>query len=152
LIIEKALTNLESLKSRIPGWAVDAVKENSDLIINIIRGKQLSKGLDSNGSLIGRYQPSTEGYADRDNISTPKTPGSPYNLYWSGDTLENLYIKSVNKSQSTFNISTVASKKKLLESLYGEIFDLTEANNDLVNTTIIEPYIAKKIEENLFDF
>jgi len=152
LIIEKALTNLELLKSKIPGWAVEAVKENSDLIVNIIKGKQLSKGLDSNGNLIGRYAPSTEGYADRDNITTPKTSGSPYNLYWTGDTLENLYIKSVNKSQSSFNISTVASKKKMLEDIYGELFDLTEENNDLVNKTIIEPFIAKKIEENLFDF
>ena len=140
------------MKARVPQFAVDAVKENADLIISIIKGKQLSKGLDSKGNLMGRYSASTEGYAERDNISTPKTPGAAYNFYWSGETLENLYIKSVNKGQSTFNISTVASKKKLLESIYGEIFDLTEAHNDMVNETIIEPYVAKKIEENMLDF
>lgn len=152
MITKEALKNIKSIKKNLSSWAIEAILENKTQIILRLRNFQLSKGLNSNGTVVGTYSPATEGYADRDNISTPKTPGSPYNFYWTGDTLEGLYIKDTNKRANTYDISTSDGKKRLLEEAYGEIFDLTEENNDWVNENIIEPYLAKKIEENLFVF
>lgn len=151
MLIKKTLANLEKLKAKIPQWAKEAILERSDEIVNIVKYKQLSKGISSLNVEIGRYSPNTERYAARDNISTPKTPGMPYNFYWSGDTMENMYLKSVNKEDGTYDISTLPAKKKLLEDKYGEIFQLTETHNTWVNENIIEPYVALKIDENLFD-
>jgi len=152
MITQKLLAHIDTLKPKIDEWAVEAVVQNKDTIVNFVKFKQLSQGLDSSGSLMGRYAPSTEGYAERDNITTPKTPGAPFNFYWTGDTIEGLYIKGVSKSNSSFDVSTTDGKRNLLESIYGVIFDLTPENNEIVNKTIIEPYLATKIEENIFLF
>ena len=143
---------LQAMKKNVSQWAKEAIINNKDTIVNIVKFRQLSKGLDSASNLLGTYEASTEGYADRDNITTPKTPGSPYNFYWSGETFENMRLGGVNKSKKSYNIVTVRGKQKLLESIYGEIFDLTEENNKFVNITIIEPYIAKKIQETIGGF
>jgi len=154
---------LQAMKKNVSQWAKEAIINNKDTIVNIVKLRQLNKGFNSFGLPLefmskngnsgdGRYAPTTQGYADRDNISTPKTPGSPYNFYWSGETFENMRLGGVNKSKKSYNIVTVRGKQKLLESIYGEIFDLTEENNKFVNITIIEPYIAKKIQETIGGF
>ncbi len=143
---------LQAMKKNISQWAKEAIIENKDTIVNIVKFRQLSKGLDSASNLLGTYAASTEGFAERANITTPKTFGSPYNFYWSGETFENMKLGGVNKSKKSYNIVTVRGKQKLLESIYGEIFDLTEENNKFVNVTIIEPYIAKKIQETIGGF
>ena len=74
------------------------------------------------------------------------------NFQWTGETFDNMKLGSVNKSKKTYNLVTALGKQKLLESIYGEIFDLTEENNKFVNITIIEPYIAKKIQETIGGF
>lgn len=152
MITQKLLAHIDTLKPKIDEWAVEAVVQNKQTIVLLLRMNQLGKGLDSFGNSLGSYSPSTEEFAERDNISTPKTPGAPFNFYWTGDTLEGLYIKGVNKSDSSFDISTTDGKKNLLESVYGEIFDLSPENNETVNKTIIEPYISDKIEQELFNF
>ena len=153
---------LQSMKKNISQWAKEAIIDNKDTIVNIVKLRQLNKGFNSFGSPLeftelgnagdGYYAPTTQGYADADNITTPKTFGSPYNFYWSGETFENMRLGGVNKSKKSYNIVTVRGKQKLLESIYGEIFDLTEENNKFVNVTIIEPYIAKKIQETIGGF
>jgi hypothetical protein len=151
-IIEDALSNLKSIKKMIPQYGKEAILENKFTIIERLKNWQWAKGIGSDGSVVGTYADSTQGYADADNISTPKTAGSPYNFYWSGDAAENLYLKSVNKTKGTFDISTIAAKKRLFDEEFGEMFDLTDEQNDWINENIVEPYMAKKIEERLFDF
>lgn len=143
---------LTALKKQIPEFAKEAIVSNSNMIVDILKFGQLEQGLDSLGNIVGRYAITTQGYANADNISSPKNFGDPYNFNWTGETLDNLKIGSVNKSQKTYRFTTVAYKKRLLEDLYGEIFELTEEHNDYVNRAIIEPYVAKKIEENIAQF
>ena len=152
MITEKALTNLDLLKSKIPGWAKESILKNKGEIVNLVKFGQLARGRDSFNHLIGTYSPYTQAYADHDNISIPKTFGAPYNMQWTGETFDNMNLDSVDTNRGTYDISTVKFKQDILEEEYGEIFDLTEKHNDIVNETIIEPYIAQKIEENLFDF
>ena len=153
-IIEDALSNLKSIKKMIPQYGKEAILENKFTIIERLKNWQWAKGIGSDGSVVGTYADSTEGYAEADNVhnSHLKSGGSPYNFYWSGDAAENLYLKSVNKTKGTFDISTIAAKKRLFDEEFGEMFDLTDEQNDWINENIVEPYMAKKIEEKLFDF
>ena len=135
------------MKSKINDWAKEAIIKNKGEIVNLVKFGQLSKGINSYNNLIGTYSPYTQAYADFENINIPKSFGAPYNFQWTGETFDNMKIKTVNKSKQTYNIGTIIGKQKLLEGIYGEIFDLTEENNNYVNEKIIEPYILKKIEE-----
>jgi hypothetical protein len=144
--------HLSKLQREIPEVAKQAILDNRGKIVNLVKFGQLSKGLNSDGDIIGRYSAVTEIYADAAKISTPKTPGSPYNMYWTGETLENMYLEFVDVKKMTYEISTIKFKQNLLEEIYGEIFKLTKEHNDWINQNIIEPHIAKWLEENMFDF
>ena len=150
-IFDKALKNIEQVASNIPKWGIEALKKNEDKIIQRFTSFQLSKGLDGTGNEVGRYDPSTEAYAQRDGISTPKTPGSPYNFQWTGETMENLYLTQFSEDSGEYSIFTVQGKMAIVKSFSTEIFDFTEENNAWVNENIVEPYIAQKMSENLFD-
>ena len=151
-IVTPYLTKLDSIEKELPDIAKQAVIDNSSEIVLLIKG-QLSHGLNSSGNPLswsggtGFYAKYTQGYADRDNVFTPKTEGTPYNFSWSGETLDNLQMGSVTNSE--FDITTVAYKKKLLEGIYGEIFDLTEEHNQYVNMEIILPTLQQYILDNL---
>ena len=143
---------LNGLKKEVPGWAKEAILQNAELILQRLKASQLSKGLDSLGNVVGTYADSTWQYAEADNVYKDKTPGMAYNFEWTGETFDNLMISSVNKSQKTYKFRTVAYKQRLLEKLYGELFELTDESNRWVNETIIEPYVVKKIQESIASF
>ena len=158
MITQKLLAHIDTLKPKIDEWAVEAVLENRGVIVNLVKFGQLAKGLNSFGNPLawnkgtGFYAKSTQSFANRDNIGVPKTKGAPYNFQWSGEFFDNMKLEDVNKSENTYEITTIQGKQKLLESVYGDIIDLTPENNDFVNKTIIEPYLAQKIEENILLF
>ena len=84
----------------------------------------------------------------------PKQEDAPYNFSWTGETLDEMYLKAVNKESYTYDISSKTSKVKLLEKLYGKespIFDLTDEHNDKINKLVIEPYIIWKMEQEFND-
>ena len=154
---------LNGIKKQVPQWAKEAIIADSGRIVNIVKYNQLARGLNSFGSPLafreangnmgsGFYAKATQSYADADNISIPKTKDAPYNFQWSGETFDNMKMGAVNKSKKTYDLVTVSGKQKLLESIYGEIFDLTEENNEWVNKTIIEPFVANKIQEAIAQF
>lgn len=154
-IIEKALANLESLKTQIPIWAKDCIIENADFIISILQDNQLSKGYDSSGAIVGTYFWKTEYIHAKDPHNRPRTQkvkGQPYNFEWSGEFFDSMNIK-IDTVSSDFDIFSSTGKDVFLEEQFRRnLTDFTKSNNDFVNTQIIEPYIAQKIEENLFNF
>tara|TARA_R110002020_G_scaffold334555_3_gene549818 strand:+ start:9082 stop:9540 length:459 start_codon:yes stop_codon:yes gene_type:complete len=150
MITERVLSNLNNLERKIPKWSKEAILKNKGEIVNLVKFSQLAKGINSYNTKIGNYALSTQGYADADNIQIPKTFGAPYNFQWTGETFDNMKLEGVDTNKSTFDIGTAKGKQRILEQEYGEIFDLTEKHNNWVNENIIEPYVAKKIEENLF--
>ena len=144
---EKYFSKIQYLKNKISEYAKDAILENYQLITDIVKNKQLSKGIGSDGDVVGRYSEFTEYYAEKDNISSDKTAGKPYNFYWDGDFLENLFIKDID--DNSYDISSRDGKVKLLEERYGVLLDLTDEHNDWVNKHVLEPFISKKIEFEL---
>lgn len=126
----------------------EIILNNKGEIINLLKFGQLADGLNSQGKIVGRYSLHTQGYANAQNIKTPKTFNNPFNFYWSGQTIENLDVKNITKKK--YEILTVKRKQDILEEAYGEIFDLTKEHNDWVNENIILPNLQKHILEELF--
>jgi len=157
-LITNYLQNLERLKAKVPDFAREAILNNRGIIVNLVKFDQLSQGKNSYGQPLswakgtGYYSPYTQAYADRDGVRTPKIQGAPYNFSYSGETLDNMNIEFVDTSNFTYKINTVRFKQDLLEVIYGEIFELTDEHNEWVNKNIIEPYVADKIQQEMFNF
>jgi hypothetical protein len=155
MITQKALTNLENIKSKVPIWIKDAIFENAEFIINILQDNQLNKGLDSTGTVVGRYSWATSVFYANNPQNKPRQPknaGDPYNFEWSGEFFDSMNVK-VDVTKQDYDIYSSTGRDKEMESWFGtDLTILTKENNAWVNENIIEPYIAKKIEQNLFNF
>ena len=147
-ILDKHLQNLHTIHDNIEDIAGDIVGRNSERIIQILQDKQLGIGKYSDGSLLGTYSPYTQEYADEENVRFPKDDGQPYNFQWTGSTFSKMILKYDVVGQD-YSIFSRDAKQELLKSIYGdELFKLTEANNKIINETIIEPELIIYIEEN----
>ena len=146
-IVTPYLKKLDSIEKELPDIAKQAVIDNSKQIIDLLKFGQLEEGLNSFGVVTGTYSFHTQGYANADNISTPKKFGDSYNFFWSGETIDGLKIG--RNTRKEFDITTVSGKQNLLEGIYGEIFDLTEEHNQYVNMEIILPALQQYILDNL---
>lgn len=155
-LIKPFIRNLENVKRQIPQIAQQAVKDNAEDIVNIVKLSQLGVGLNSDGLPLkwsggdGFYADATQEIANNDpgySRQEPKNSGSPYNFNWSGNTFAFMGLKI--KGEDEFEIFTTGGKQSLLEGIYGEIFDLTEEHNKFVNETIILPALQKFILDNL---
>ena len=150
-IVQQHIDHLTAMKSSVEDVLRDILTEHSGEIIDLVRFGQLAKGLNSYDKPLqwaygsGFYAKNTQGWADKQGLSVPKTKGSPYNFQWTGDTFDSMGFKLVSKS---YDIFTIAGKQSLLEGIYGDIFNLTKEHNDYVNKKILEPNLVKWIEEN----
>lgn len=161
MITKKALSHIESLKSKIPEVAKDAIFENAEFIISLLQDNQLSLGKDSYGKYInsggvynGFYKRSTEDFYAKDPYNRPRQPkiaGQPYNMEWTGEFFDSMNIK-VDANDSRYEIFSSTGKDRFLEQIYGtELTDLNQEQNDWVNKNIIEPYLASWISSQVFD-
>lgn len=154
-LISPYLKQLSIIELNLERVATRIVIENAELIIELLKSNQLSKGYDSNGNIAGTYSKSTSLYAYNDKKASggrypreDKTPGSPYNFDWSGEMFETMTLKA---SQKDFNIYSTTGKIKVVEDALGlELSDLTEKNNEYVNVEVIYPKLLEYILDNLF--
>ena len=154
---------LDRIRSNTSEYAKEALLKNQGLVVSLLKYNQLSRGLNPDGGPLsfeqtiggkevkgkGKYSGATQAFADRDGVSIPKEKGAPYNFSWTGETLDNLKLGKVKTSDFTYSFKTVSAKQKLLEKLYGEIFELSEEHNEYVNKEIIEPYVAWRIIQEI---
>lgn len=158
-IVTKYITHLQQLKNDVPIIAYDIAVKNAEKIIRILQDEQLGKGLDSFGQSLsftqgkfsgdGTYSEWTEIIASGVSTRKSKNAGEPYNFQWSGSTFDSMILKADDSGE--YQILSTDGKMRMLESLYGEIFDLTEQHNEYVNEVIIKPEIYKYILEHLFE-
>lgn len=146
-VIQPFIDRLDDIERNLYNVAKEIIKEDAEFIIGMLKHGQLEQGLNSYGKIVGRYSVHTQGYANADNISTPKRFGDPYNFFWSGQTVENLKVSKITKK--SFEITTVKFKQNLLEEIYGELFDLTEEHNEYYNNEMLLPKLYEKIIDNM---
>jgi len=151
-IVTPYISKINSIERELPNIAKQAVVDNSAEIVLLVKN-QLSSGLNSFGNPLkwhsgtGFYKSSTQGFADEQGLSIPKTKGEAYNFQWTSDTFDSMGLFTTKIGE--FDIFSVDGKKNLLESIYGKIFDLTEEHNQYVNIEIILPTLQQYILDNL---
>jgi len=146
-VVEPYLINLDVIERELPNVAKQAVIENKENIMNILKYSQLELGIKSDGSDAGVYSNLTSQFAIGQDVVKPKNAGDPYNFQWSGGTFAFMDVKTDGKGE--FDIFSTSGKQELLEEIYGELFDLTEEHNEFVNMQIILPYLQEYILKNI---
>ena len=94
--LQEQIRRLEKLSpSKLEEQLFKAVREAENLILRLNK-EQVSRGEDIEGSVVGTYAYSTEGYADADGIhnSDSKQGGRNYNFYWHGNFVEGFRLES----------------------------------------------------------
>lgn len=156
-IVNPYIKNLQNIKKSIPRIANRIIIENAEIIIARLTDNQLTYGLNSKGSIVGRYAEITRKIAFEDRqISggrypiTDKQSGQPYNFQWTGELFESLNLKG-NSNKNEYEIFSSNGKLKLLESKFKqELSDFTEENNDWVNEHILIPKLYLYVLDELF--
>ncbi len=148
-VVTPYIENLERIKSNLEKVASEAVGDNSDFILFLIKDRQLGLGMNTSGSVFS-YKPTTQGFIDPDNPPrTNKSPGSPFTFEWTGAWFDGFFVKSEAQG---YSILSRDDKTALLESKYGRLIKLTEEHNKQVNEQVIKPALGKFILSNLFKF
>lgn len=156
--VKPFIDKLKSIESKLPEIAKQIIKENVNTILMLVKKRQLGLGLDSYGNDLDNpqsdtspyYSPSTESFWAKQNPipRRSKRAGSKYNFEWTGETMDKMYLAF--EEPYSIEIASASGKAKYLESLYGEIFSLTEKHNDLINLTIIQPKLYEYVLKNMF--
>ena len=157
-IVTPYIESLERLKDDIPLIAYDVAVKNAEKIIKILQDEQLGIGLNSFGSSLsfsqgnvsgdGTYTEWTEQIANHESTRKPKQAGDVYNFEWTGSTFDSMILKADDSGE--YQILSTDGKMRMLEGLYGKIFDLTPQHNEYVNEVIIKPELYKYLLNNLF--
>jgi len=147
-IIQPFIDNLNTIQKDLVKVAKEIIILEKDKIISVLQDNQMSLGLRSDNKIAGVYKPSTQEFASIFNPVKPKKAFEPYNFEWTSGTFKFMDVK--NESGALYSIFSTSGKQSILEKAYGELFDLTEENNDWVNENIILPELRKYILENVF--
>jgi len=151
--VAKHITALRYLEDEMEAYAKKIVKENADEIIRVLQDKQLGLGQYYTGRPLkwsdgtGFYTEVTEDAAILDPPIKPKKAGEAYNFQWSGSTFSSMVLET--SSEKSYSIFSRDGKEAFLKETYGQkLFKLSTKNNKWINQNIIEPKLAKFIEEN----
>ena len=148
-VLEPYVKEIADIKRDLPIILRQILIRRRDEVLRILKNEQLAEGLNSKGQVIGRYSKNTENFIDPSNPPRQdKTAGQPYNFEWTGSLFDNMYLHFEDlKSYSLFSQD---SKAKMLEKEYGDIFTLTDKNNERINQEILRPEMYEEIIKRLF--
>jgi len=139
------LEQSKRLKKLTPNVVVSqifqAIKDSREELIKRNK-RQLTKGEDIFGDIVGTYAKSTQGHADRDGIPTPKKEGEPYNFIWFGDLFDGFDLEVTKDTATIFSTGVGSGDKKefLTES---NLFGLNNDNLKEVIRKDVLPFIQK---------
>ena len=141
---------LADVKTDLPKILRNIIINNKKRILNILKETQLSKGLGSDGELLGTYSKYTEIISIFEEPKPRKTKreGSPYNFEWTGKYFDAFDIDF--EDEESFSLFSKDAKAKLLNDKFGEIETLTDQNNKIVNQEILLPEMYEEIIRRLF--
>jgi len=148
-VLEPYVKEIADIKRDLPDILRKILIKRRDEVIGILKNEQLSEGLNSKGQVVGRYSSNTPNYIDPSNPPRKdKIAGQPYNFEWTGGLFDNMYLHFEDlKSYSLFSAD---NKAKFLEKEYGDIFTLTDKNNEQVNEQILRPEMFDEIIKRLY--
>jgi len=119
----------------------EAVKKAQGDIIKANK-LQLVKGENVKGQIVGTYAPSTQGFADRDGIPTPKKEGDSYNFTWFNNFFDGFDLTVTNDLATIFSTGVGdGGKKQFLTS--ENLMGLNDQNLKEVIQKDILPFIQK---------
>ena len=153
-LLRDYIQHIEFIKTKINDWAKEAILQNQETILNILKDRQLSQGLGYSGDItLGKsncYAKMTQDYwAKKSPIPRkPMIAGARYNMEWTGQFFDSL---GINVKKNEYDIFSSTGKDTFLESIFGggSLTKFREENNTWVNKNIIEPFIASKIQQEL---
>lgn len=139
-IIKRLSKVSESNLTKMLFQAVEKVKEE----ILKKNKNQLLQGKDVDDKVVGEYSPYTEIFADRDGITTPKTPNSPYNFNWSGEFLKGLYL-DIQGEEAIISSTGLGSGNKYTFLTTENLLGSTEKDLQIIIQNDILPILQKDI-------
>ena len=148
-VLEPYVKEIADIKKDLPNILRKILKDNEDKVIQILKSYQLTKGLDSSGKVVGRYTANTERMSfEEPRPRQPKLTGAPFNFEYTGSLFDKMDMKFEDlKSYSLFSKD---KKAKMLEEEYGDIFTLTDTNNDRINNEILRPEMYDEIIKRIY--
>lgn len=141
---------LKKLQVEIPTILKKILLNRSDEIIKLIYKKQLSKGKDGDGKIIGTYARATEliSLFESPKPIKPKKEDEPYNFEWTGKWKKGLEAILINENY--YDILSIDGKHKELIKQYGEkLTKLNEKDNIIVNETMLKPDLYQVFVDRL---
>lgn len=151
-LVTPYIQKLQKIRQAIPTVITRSLLDNTELIVEVLKKRQLSKGLDASGDIVGRYSEGTQRYVD-DPHTRPrnenKSAGNPYNFEWYGELYDSLNMK-VNAQTMKFEIFSTTGKDVFLEKIYDtDLTTLMKGNEQFVIDTFIEPAIIEYINTEM---
>jgi hypothetical protein len=148
-VLEPYTKEIADLKRDLPNVLRKILIKRRDEVIKILKTEQLAEGIDSKGRVVGRYSANTKNFIDPSNPPRQdKIAGQPYNFEWTGGLFDKMYLHF--EDLNSFSLFSQDSKAQMLEKEYGDIFTLTEQNNERINQEILRPAMYDEIINRLF--
>lgn len=157
-LVTPYINRLEKIKTSIPRVATRAIIENAEMIIQVLKDKQLSEGLDYMGKNVyaddkynGFYKTSTQNIAEdpQRKPRKPKIAGTAYNFEWTGDFFDSLNLR-VNAQKKTFEIYSTTNRDVYLETFYKtDLTTLMKGNEQFVMDAFVKPFLIDYINSEM---
>jgi hypothetical protein len=139
------MERLIRVQSQLGNEVDDIIISKEEQILNLNREDQLfNKGIDINGSLLGKYRNTLNGIGR----GYPKNAGDTFNFYDTGSLFGNFSLLSEGNANKVV-INNSDSKVNLLTTKYGDFIGLTEENKHRLNYEIIYPELMEFIKQYL---
>ena len=143
--IRQMLFRAKIAHKSIPSDMTKIVKILSEDILDLIRERQLHRGLNSEGKIIGRYTAATEQIS-----GGRKKEGQPYDFLDTGDLFRGFKYNFKGGELEIFSTDSKFDQLKWEhERGNGKLFVLSEENQHLLNFEMIKPMLVRFLKSHL---
>lgn len=141
-LLKPYIDRLEKASNELERVAIQAVRENEEFVLDLLKNEQLGKGEDSFGSIVGNYKPATiNTWVPKDPPRTKKSIGQPYNFEWHGTFKDTMKVV-IDDDGYTVESAT----KRALEAIYDtKLTKLNKKHSDIIDKKVIESALYKHI-------
>ena len=146
--------NVIDMKRRLRSFNVEkqtekSVKEGAWQIIELNK-INLEQGLNRDGKLVGTYSPFTERWArtSKRKHNESKTAGSAFNLNWTGDFINGIFITYGNHKIEFFSKGMGLTKKSFFITS-NKLLGISKKYYNIMRNDIIAPRLQTKFKSHL---